>query len=200
MKIAKNEGENELSDVAEYEALLFVAGDEGLTLKEMAQMTNATLDHVMACLERLMDTYDSREDSGLTIIETASTYKLATKEAYSDTIKNYAQSPLMKKLSKALLETLAIVAYKQPITRMEIEEIRGVQIGNSIQKLKLRDLIAETGRLDAPGRPVLYGTTDYFLDYFGLNDLTELPELTLDEEMEETNLFFESFQQSLEDM
>lgn len=189
-----------MNELAEYEALLFVAGDEGLTIKEMAQMTNATMDHVVACLERLMDTYDTREESGLTLIETASKYKLATKEDYSNTVKRYAQSPLMQKLSKALLETLAIVAYKQPITRMEIEEIRGVQIGSSIQKLKLRDLVQETGRLDAPGRPVLYSTTDYFLDYFGLNDLTELPELTLDQDIEETNLFYESFQQSLEDV
>jgi segregation and condensation protein B len=189
-----------MSDVAEYEALLFVAGDEGLTIKEMAHLTNATMDHVVACLERLMDDYQRREESGLTLIETASKYKLATKEEFSDTVKRYAQSPLMQKLSKALLETLAIIAYKQPITRMEIEEIRGVQIGSSIQKLKLRDLIKDEGRLDAPGRPVLYGTTDYFLDYFGLNDLTELPELTLDQDIEETSLFYESFQQSLEEI
>lgn len=187
-----------MNDLAEYEALLFVAGDEGLTIKEMAQITNATMDHVVACLERLMDRYEKNKESSLTLIETASKYKLATKEDYSETIKRYAQSPLMQKLSKALLETLAIVAYKQPITRMEIEEIRGVQIGSSIQKLKLRDLIQETGRLDAPGRPVLYGTTDYFLDYFGLNDLTELPELTLDHDIEETNLFYETMQQSLD--
>lgn len=187
-----------MNDLAEYEALLFVAGDEGLTIKEMAQITNATMDHVVACLERLMEKYDTNEETSLTLIETASKYKLATKEEYSDTVKRYAQSPLMQKLSKALLETLAIVAYKQPITRMEIEEIRGVQIGSSIQKLKLRDLIQETGRLDAPGRPVLYGTTDYFLDYFGLNDLTELPELTLDQDIEETNLFYETMQQTLD--
>lgn len=189
-----------MNDLAEYEALLFVAGDEGLTIKEMAQVTNSTMDHVVACLERLMSSYETRENSGLTLIETASKYKLATKEDVSDTIRRYAQSPLMQKLSKALLETLAIVAYKQPITRAEIEEIRGVHISNALQKLKLRDLIQEFGRLDSPGRPVLYGTTDYFLDYFGLNDLTELPELTLDEEIEETNLFYESFQQTLDEL
>lgn len=193
-------GGNCVNDLAEYEALLFVAGDEGLTIKEMAQITNSTMDHVVACLERLMEDYETRENSGLTLIETASKYKLATKEDYSETVRRYAQSPLMQKLSKALLEILAIVAYKQPITRIEIEELRGVQISNALQKLKLRGLIQEFGRLDSPGRPVLYGTTDYFLDYFGLNDLTELPELTLDEEIEETSLFYESFQQTLDDL
>lgn len=187
-----------MNELAIYESLLFVAGDDGLTLKEMAKLTNSTTDHVLVSLEKLLNEYTSRHSSALTIIETANKYKLVTKETYSSIVKGYAQSPLMQKLSKALLETLAIVAYKQPITRMEIEEIRGVQLATALQKLKLRDLIQEVGRLEAPGRPVLYGTTDYFLDYFGLNDLTELPELTIDEEIEETSLFFESFQQSVE--
>ncbi|WP_080146316.1 SMC-Scp complex subunit ScpB [Marinilactibacillus piezotolerans] len=187
-----------MDELAIYESLLFVAGEEGLTLKEMAKLTNSTTDHVIVSLDQLMNEYNLRSSSALTIIETASKYKLVTKEQYSSIVSGYAQSPLTQKLSKALLETLAIIAYKQPITRMEIEEIRGVQLSTALQKLKLRDLIKEVGRLEAPGKPVLYGTTDYFMDYFGLNHLNELPELTIDEEIEETSLFFESFEQSVD--
>ncbi|WP_208558757.1 SMC-Scp complex subunit ScpB [Marinilactibacillus kalidii] len=187
-----------MNETAVYEALLFVAGDEGLTLKEMAKLTNATTEHVLVSLKKLLHDYNTKETSALTIIETANKYRLVTKESYSSVVSAYAQSPLMQKLSKALLETLAIIAYKQPITRMEIEEIRGVQLATALHKLRIRDLIQEVGRLEAPGRPVLYGTTDYFLDYFGLNALSELPELSIEEEVEETSLFFESFQQSFE--
>lgn len=115
-----------MNELAIYESLLFVAGDDGLSLKEMAKLTNATTDHVLVSLDKLLNEYNSRNSSALTIIETANKYKLVTKEMYSTIVSGYAQSPLMQKLSKALLETLAIIAYKQPVTRMEIEEIRGV--------------------------------------------------------------------------
>jgi len=186
-----------MSDIGAIESLLFVSGDEGLTLEEMAQLTKSSLDHAAACLDSLKEKYKS-DESGIFLIETANKYKLATKRAYSETIKLYAQSPLMNKLTRAVLETLSIVAYKQPVTRMEIEEIRGVSVSNALQKLKLRDLVKEVDRLDAPGKPVLYGTTAYFLDYFGLNDLTEMPELELDEKFEETNLFSNIQQESFE--
>lgn len=189
-----------MSDVGEIEAILFVSGDEGFTLEEMAQLTNSTTDHVLVCLEQLRNDYESSENRGILLIETANKYKLVTKKEYSDIIQLYAQSPYMQKLSRAILETLSIIAYKQPITRMEIEEIRGVSVSNALQKLKLRNLIREHGRLEAPGRPVLYATTDYFLDYFGLNDLTELPELTIDENIEETNLFSQSDNQQSFDL
>lgn len=141
------------------------------------------------CLLQLKSLYQSNEDSGITLIETANRYKLVSKEAYTETIKNYAQSPMMTKLSRALLETLSIVAYKQPITRMEIEEIRGVSATNALSKLKLRDLIKEVDRLDAPGNPLLYGTTNYFLDYFGLNSIEDLPEYDEMPLNQETQLF-----------
>ena len=180
-----------MNELATYEALLFVAGEEGISLKELAQLTKSTTDHAKVCLEQLDQKYESETTSGLTIIETAETYRLVSKKEYSAIIQQYAQSPLNKKLSRASIETLAVIAYKQPITRMEIEEIRGVQLSSSLQKLKLRGLIQEVGRVEAPGRPVLYGTTHYFLDYFGLNDLTELPELEVRKEFENQDLFHE---------
>jgi segregation and condensation protein B len=181
-----------MNELGTLEALLFVAGEQGVTLNELAQLTKSTMDHTRVCLTKLKEKYEGDDTSGLTLLETADSFKLATKKVYSPAIQVYAQSPLSKKLSKASVETLAVIAYKQPITRMEIEEIRGVQLSSSLQKLKLRDLIQEIGRLDAPGKPVLYGTTDYFLDYFGLNDLTELPELELEEELTNQSLFEES--------
>ncbi|WP_423189532.1 SMC-Scp complex subunit ScpB [Alkalibacterium sp. f15] len=183
-----------MNEFAAYEALLFVAGEDGMTLYNLAQLTKSTPDHVKVCLEDLSERYLNEESSGLKLIETAETYRLVTKKEFSAVIEHYAKSPLIKKLSKASIETLAVIAYKQPITRMEIEDIRGVQLSSSLHKLKLRNLIYEIGRIDAPGRPAIYGTTDYFLDYFGLNDLTELPELEVEEQIENQSLFSEELE------
>ena len=99
------------------------------------------------------------------------------------------------------METLAIIAYKQPITRVEIEEIRGVQVTSNLQKLRSRQLIEEVGRLDKPGKPLLYGTTAFFLDYFGINSIDELPALAVENnDQEMSDLFFKNFQQSFEDI
>src|SRR5690625_4400007 len=190
-----------MNDVAVIEALLFVAGDDGLSLEELSKLTESTLDGVAVKIEELAASYEENDTSGLKIIETANTYQIVTKREYADYIKRYAQSPFSQTLSRALLETLAIVAYKQPITRVEIEDIRGVQVTNNLQKLRSRQLIEEVGRLDKPGKPLLYGTTPFFLDYFGINSLDELPPLTQEEDDDEmTDLFFKNFQQSFGDI
>lgn len=125
------------------------------------------------------------------------------KKEYAEVIKSYAISPLSTNLSQAALETLAIIAYKQPLTRMEIDEIRGVQTSGALQKLTLRGLIEEKGRVEGPGRAILYGTSRYFLDYFGLKKLSELPKIS-DLEQEpaenESDLFFEQFNQQFIDI
>lgn len=183
------------------EAILFVAGDEGLTLEELAKLTDKPHDVMAALIEQLAIKYHNDDESGLLLIETANKYQLVTKREYENYIKRYAQSPFSQTLSRPLLETLAIVAYKQPITRIEIEDIRGVQVASNLQKLKTRQLIEEVGRLDKPGRPLLYGTTPYFLDYFGVNGISELPELIeQDDEEEISDLFYKNFQQSFDDM
>lgn len=182
-------------DEATIEALLFVAGDEGLSLEEAASLLESTTQEVYAALMKLQQKYKSR-DSGLTLLEVGNRFEMATKKDYSAVIKKYAASPYATNLSQAALETLAIVAYKQPITRMEIDEIRGVQSSGSLQKLVLRGLVQEKGRVETPGRPILYGTTEYFMDYFGLKELGDLPdisELGVENEEKETDLFFERF-------
>lgn len=190
-----------MNNVAIIEALLFVAGNDGLSLEELSKLTNSSFVGVAANIEELALRYKNDETSGLFLIETANTYQIVTKSEYADYIKEYAQSPFSQTLSRPLLETLAIVAYKQPITRVEIEEIRGVQVASNLQKLRSRQLIDEVGRLDKPGKPLLYGTTDFFLDYFGANSLEELPQLTLEDDDDEmTDLFFKNFQQSFDDI
>lgn len=135
------------------------------------------------------------------MLEVGNHYQLATKKEYAGIIKKYAVSPLSTNLSQAALETLAIIAYKQPLTRMEIDEIRGVQTSGALQKLLLRGLIEDKGRVNGPGRAILYGTTNYFMDYFGLKNIKELPaidELEQDQEEVESDLFFEKFNQQFQ--
>lgn len=189
-----------MNELATIEALLFVAGDDGLTIEELSKLTNQPLDTLSVLVKKLEEKYQKDQESGLMLIETASQFQIVTKKEYAAYIKRYAQSPFSQTLSRALLETLAIIAYKQPITRIEIEDIRGVQVAGNLQKLKTRQLVEEAGRLDKPGRPLLYSTTPFFLDYFGINSISELPELseTL-EETEISDLFFKDFQQSFED-
>lgn len=157
------------------ESLLFIAGDEGMTLEEMAVLLEMTPLEAHNLVLALQKSYEENEDSGLTVIETRSRYQLATKRRYSELIKKYAVSPFISHLSQAALETLAIIAYKQPITRIEIDEIRGVQSANMLQRLVLRGLVKDLGRAETPGRPIIYGTSDYFMNYFGLKDLEDLP-------------------------
>ncbi len=189
-----------MNNIAKIEALLFVAGDEGLSLEVLSELTNISLEETANLLESLLNDYEHDHSRGVTLIETANTYQIVTKREYADDIKKYAQSPYSQTLSRPLLETLAIVAYRQPITRIEIEDIRGVQVAGNLQKLRTRQLIKEVGRLEQPGQPLLYGTTDFFLDYFGINHLDELPELSEEtNENEMTDLFFRNYQTNVEE-
>ena len=188
-----------MNETAAIETLLFVAGYEGLALNELADLLTCSTQHVYRLLMELKKECEQSENRGLTLLEAGEQYQLVTKKEYADIIRRYAISPLSTNLSQAALETLAIIAYKQPLTRMEIDEIRGVQTSGSLQKLVIRGLIEEKGRVEGPGRAILYGTSHYFLDYFGLKKLTELPKLPEIAEMEEnfsekeSDLFFERF-------
>ncbi|HEY9576230.1 MAG TPA: SMC-Scp complex subunit ScpB, partial [Pseudobacillus sp.] len=142
--------------------------------------------------------YEKEEERGIGLIELAGTYQLATKREHASYLKKLVESSQPQTLSQAALETLAIVAYKQPITRAEIEEIRGVKTESALHTLVVKGLIKETGRSEGPGRPILYGTTKEFLDCFGLKDLAELPPLSEEltsSDSEEADLFFEQFEQ-----
>lgn len=185
-----------MNNTAAIETLLFVAGDEGLTLNEIASLLSCPTQQVYQLLMELQKECDDCTTRGLTLLEVGEHYQLATKKEYANLIRAYAISPLSTNLSQAALETLAIIAYKQPLTRLEIDEIRGVQTSGSLQKLIIRGLIEETGRVEGPGRAILYGTSHYFLDYFGLKKISDLPEIADIEKHsteKESDLFFERF-------
>ncbi|NLC94688.1 MAG: SMC-Scp complex subunit ScpB [Bacilli bacterium] len=168
--------------LAGLEGLLYVAGDEGFTKDELAQILEISEEEV----EKLVEEYIERckdTSRGVTIIHTAGHYRMATKKEYIELFRKVYTSN-KKRLSSAALEVIAIVAYKQPITRAEIEDIRGTNSENVIRKLVAMSFIKEVGRLDVPGRPILYGTTNDFLDYFNLSSIEELPELAEDVERE----------------
>lgn len=156
------------------EGLLFVAGDEGIDIKQLAAVVELDKETVEDIVNDMLGDY-RRGNRGFQIIQIADTYQLATLPEHAPYFERLATSPSNSTLSQAALETLAIIAYKQPITRIDIEEIRGVKSERSISTLVSKGLIKEIGRLDAVGRPILYGTTKDFLEYFGLKSLKELP-------------------------
>ncbi|MFT8321490.1 MAG: SMC-Scp complex subunit ScpB [Bacillus sp. (in: firmicutes)] len=184
------------------EGLLFAAGDEGLTIKQLTHVLTMESKAAESILQQLKDDYATNQDRGITIIEIAGTYQMATKKEHSMYLKKLVESPHASTLSQAALETLAIIAYKQPITRAEIEEVRGVKTERPLHTLAAKALIKEVGRAEGAGRAILHGTTKEFLDHFGLKDLKELPPLADNEEefnQEEADLFFETFQQKMEE-
>lgn len=184
------------------EALLFISGEEGLTLEELSHIVSESTSSVYASVLQLKTSYESSKKSALDILEMGEHFVLTTNKEVAPLIKSYAQSSINQKLSKAALETLAIIAYKQPVTRVEVEQIRGVQSSGSIQKLVRRNLIQEMGRVEGPGRAIMYGTTRYFFDYFGINNMADLPDIhQLEEEAEEeipTDLFFDKFKEQFD--
>ena len=177
-----------MSKLAEIEALLFVAGEDGLRVRQLADLLSIPPTGVIQSLEKLAEKYRKDEDSSLALLETANAYKIVTKQDFADLLREYSKAPINQSLSRAALETLSIIAYKQPITRIEVDEIRGVNSSGAISKLQIFDLIRENGKKEVLGRPNLYVTTDYFLDYMGINSLEELPVV------EETELITEESQ------
>lgn len=189
-----------MNKISQLEAVLFVVGDEGIGLEELSYLLEEPTASIYQFIQTLNQNYQDNENSSLNILEVGNHFVLTTKKEFASLLKKYAQSPMSNRLSQAALETLAIVAYKQPITRSEVDEIRGVQSAGSVQKLAARQLIEEKGRVDGPGRAILYGTTEYFMDYFGLKDLEELPDIqSMEEELLEelpTDLFFDRYQET----
>lgn len=161
---------------AAIEAILFAMGDS-VEIGKLAEVTELKPKEVKILLQEMMEEY-GKEDRGIAIMELEDSVQLCTKpEMYEHLIK-IAKTPRKITLTDSVLETLSIIAYKQPVTRAEIERIRGVSCDHALNKLLEYDLVTELGRLDAPGRPLLFGTTEQFLRSFGVKSLEELPELT----------------------
>ncbi|MDN6664952.1 MAG: SMC-Scp complex subunit ScpB [Tetragenococcus koreensis] len=171
-----------MDNMGELEALLFVAGDEGVRLEELSFLIGEPAPKIYQLIQTLSEKYQEDPQSSLNILEVGNSFVLTAKKEYAPILKKYAKSPIANRLSQAALETLSIIAYKQPITRMEVDDIRGVQSSGSVQKLTTNRLIEEKGRVEGPGRAILYGTTEYFMDYFGLKSIQELPDIQAMEE------------------
>ncbi|WP_411748169.1 SMC-Scp complex subunit ScpB [Psychrobacillus psychrotolerans] len=183
------------------ESLLFVSGEDGLTKKQLAFLTSSKEEEIEEILHEMMQEYKVNSSRGIEIKQLAGTYQLVTKQQNIEIIQRLVENPTPQSLSQASLEVLAIIAYKQPITRVEMEEIRGVKSERPIHTLSAKGLIQEVGRADGTGRAILYGTTNEFLQYFGLEDIKALPPLPEDlsvDEMEDTDLFMTKFQETFE--
>jgi len=165
------------------EALLFIAGSP-LSVDRLKTLFEETPpEQIEAQLAQLRQDYEGR-NAGIMLAEVAGGYQLATRPENASWIRKFRTVKASTKLSRPALETLAIVAYKQPITRTEVEAIRGVNIGGIMRNLMERRLVKIVGKKDVPGKPMLYGTTTEFLQYFGLKDLSSLPTLREFQELE----------------
>lgn len=176
------------------EGLLFVSGDEGLEAKQLADILEMDKAIIIDLLEDMKAEF-KRQKRGVQIVEVAGHYQLTTLQEHAHYFERLAYSPTHSTLTQAALETLAIIAYKQPITRAELEEIRGVKSEKSVTTLMNKLLIKEVGRAEGTGRAFLYGTTKEFLEYFGLKDISDLPSISEDFDIEqvkeEADLFFQ---------
>jgi segregation and condensation protein B len=155
------------------EAILFTMG-EAVELERIAAAIEHDEETTRKIIHNMMDQYETKE-RGIKIIELESAYQMCTKPEMYESIIKITHIPKKHVLTDVLLETLSIIAYKQPITRQEIEAIRGVKCDHAVNKLVEYNLACEVGRLDAPGRPILFGTTEEFLRSFGIQSLEDLP-------------------------
>ena len=163
---------------AAVEAVLFTMGD-AVSVDKLAAAIGHDTETTRKLVHQMMDRYNSRE-GGLEIIELEDSFQLCTRKEYYDTLIKVAKQPKKYVLTDVQLEVLSIVAYKQPVTRQEVEKIRGVNSDHALNRLVEYGLVGEAGRLDAPGRPILFGTTEEFLRNFGVRSTEELPSIQPD--------------------
>lgn len=187
--------------VASLEAMLFAAGDP-VEPSKLSEVLNVQVEEVIKALGYLQAKYEEN-DGGLRIIRIDGKYQMCTCEEYSEQVRGLLEIKKNTPLSQAAFEVLAIVAYNKTVTRSFIEQIRGVDCSGPVSNLVQKGLIEEKGRLDLPGRPLVYGTTDRFLRCFSLNSLEDLPELPEEEEKKndsQTSLFENTQQEDFPDM
>ena len=163
---------------ATIEAVLFTMGD-AVDLERIAAVIEHDMDTTKNIIRNMMDKYE-QEDRGVQIVELDGAFQMCTKAEVYDSLVRIAHIPKKQVLTDILLETLSIIAYKQPITKVEIEAIRGVKSDHAVNKLVEYELVEEVGRMDAPGRPILFGTSEEFLRSFGIGSIDELPILNQD--------------------
>ncbi len=183
--------------VAVLEGLLFVVGEDGLSMDQAMNILEVDQKTLVSLLQQLQDSY-ANEDRGIRVSALGNHLKLTTKKEHRAYYQKLVEQEDDSLLSQAALETLAIIAYNGPVTRITVDEIRGIGSSHIMRRLLAKGLIEELGRSDAPGRPILYGVTKDFLDYFGLSSIDQLPKLEPipEEEIEETDLFASKYQEN----
>lgn len=174
--------ENEKEQEAIIEAVLFTMGNS-VELRQLAAAIGQDQDVARRAVERLIKRYRSSK-SGMEITQLEDSYQMCTKAAYYENLIRVAATPKKQVLTEVVLETLSIIAYKQPVTKMEIEKIRGVKSDHAVNRLVEYNLVYEVGRLDAPGRPALFATTEEFLRRFGVGSVQDLPDVGPEQEAE----------------
>lgn len=161
------------------EGMLFIVGDDGLTINQIKDVLELDDEEAKKLIISLKEKYES-PNSGLRINFLGNTFKLTTKNEHRDYYQKLIENPETNTLSQSALETLAIIVYNEPVTRIMVDEIRGVSSREIIRKLVAKGLVKEVGRSDLPGRPILYATTSDFLDYFGISSKEELPKIDME--------------------
>ncbi len=180
------------------EGLLFVVGEDGLTLKQIEEILEIDEEDAKDLLVSLREDYNSN-DRGIRIDFLGNSFKLTTKKEHKDYYQKLLENEEANHLSQSALETLAIIAYNEPVTRVEVDEIRGVSSSQMIRKLVAKGFVKEVGRSELPGRPILYKTTSEFLDYFGLATVDDLPkfeEFVKQEESDDIDLYHSKYKET----
>ena len=180
------------------EGLLYVQGDLGLTLDQVSDILEITKEEAKELITKLKQEY-IEEDRGLRINYLGNSFKLTTKEEHKEYFQKLLVNPKNNTLSNQALETLAIIAYNEPITRIEVDELRGVDSVYVMRRLLAKGLIKECGKSEKPGHPILYKTTDEFLDYFNLSSKEDLPKIDILEEAnnEDKDLFKSTYKEEV---
>lgn len=182
------------------EGLLFVSGEDGLTLNDIINITEKSESEIKDSIKQLYKDYE-KDDRGIQLEFLGDHFKLTTKAIHKEFYKKLISNEESSILSQSALETLAIIAYNAPITRIDVDNIRGVNSSYAIRKLLLKGLIEEVGRAESAGRPRLYNVTNRFLDYFGLGSIDELPKIEENNNIEENddikNLFESKYQEKI---
>ena len=180
-----------MNKLAVLEGLLFVVGDDGITISQISKILDVSEKECQQLMQELQKEYE-KENHGIRISFLADTFKLTTKKEHLPFYQKLITTNTVTTLSQAALETLAIVAYNQPITRVQIDEMRGISSAFLIKKLVAKDLLKVAGKSNLPGKPNLYKTTSTFLDYFGLSTLSDLPDISVEKQSEEEEELYKS--------
>ena len=181
------------------EGLLFIVGNEGLSVDEISSIIELDKEKTKELILELQTDYEN-EDRGIELKKLGEKYKLTTKEKNKKYYQKLTEVSDVRKLSQSALETFAIIAYNEPITRLEVDELRGVSSSQMIRSLIAKDFVKELGRKDVAGKPILYGITKEFLDYFGLSSKDELPKFEETKNDDEVELYNSKYKEEQEEV